>query len=135
MDKQTWLEARNHTPEMLLLAKQILEEVRREIAKNRLTDEQIGEIRDLCRQVRESTNRAVFFNDGHLQAWLGIGAFNGIGIFPMLCLTEPDYVAELHELVTEYTLSNARLLLPESYRGIYAEHSRTAELIGQMSQS
>lgn len=90
-----------------------LDEVRKTIEASRLSDKQVVEIRELCRRVRQSTDRAVFFNDGHLQAWIGIGAFNGIGIFPMLCLTEPDYVTELHELVTEYTISNARLLLPE----------------------
>jgi uroporphyrinogen decarboxylase len=95
------------------LPKPDLEEVRQEIAENRLTDEQVVEIRELCRRVRESTDRAVFFNDGHLQVWMGIGAFNGIGIFPMLCLTEPDYVTELHELVTGAMLDNARRLLPE----------------------
>lgn len=95
------------------LPKPDLNDVRRAIEENRLTDEQVVEMRELCRRVRESTDRAVFFNDGHLQVWMGIGAFNGIGIFPMLCLTEPDYVAELHELVTEHMLSNARILLPE----------------------
>lgn len=95
------------------LPKPDLNEVRRAIQANRLTDEQVVEIRELCRQVRLSSDRAVFFNDSHLQAWLGIGAFSGIGIFPMLCLTEPDYVAELHELITEFTLFNARHLLPE----------------------
>jgi uroporphyrinogen decarboxylase len=95
------------------LPKPDLDEVRKSIERNRLTDEKVIEIRDLCRRVRQSTDRAVFFNNGYLQTWFGIGAFNGIGIFPMLCLTEPDYVAELHELVTEYTLLNARLLLPE----------------------
>lgn len=95
------------------LPKPDLEEVRRSIERNRLTDEKIVEIRDLCRRVRQSTDRAVFFNHGYLQTWFGIGAFNGIGIFPMLCLTEPDYVTELHELVTEFTLTNVRLLLPE----------------------
>jgi uroporphyrinogen decarboxylase len=95
------------------LPKPDLDEVRKAIARNRLTDEKVIEIRDLCRRVHESTDRAVFFNHGYLQTWFGIGAFNGIGIFPMLCLTEPAYIAELHELVTEYTLANARLLLPE----------------------
>jgi uroporphyrinogen decarboxylase len=90
-----------------------LNEVRKAIEANRLTDQQIIEIRQLCERVRQSTDRAVFFNDGHLQAWIGIGAFSGIGIFPMLCLTEPDFVAELHEMVTEYQISNARALLPE----------------------
>ena len=95
------------------LPKPDLDEVRQVIADSRLTDAQVVEIRELCRRVRESTDRAVFFNDGYLQAWMGIGAFNGIGIFPMLCLTEPDYVAELHELVTGAMLDNARRLLPE----------------------
>jgi uroporphyrinogen decarboxylase len=95
------------------LPKTDLDEVRKTIERNRLTDEKIVEISDLCRRVRQSTDRAVFFNHGYLQTWFGIGAFNGIGIFPMLCLTEPAYVAELHELVTEFTLTNARLLLPE----------------------
>jgi len=95
------------------LPKPDLNDVRRAIEENRLTDEQVVEMRELCRRVRESTERAVFFNDGHLQVWMGIAAFNGIGIFPMLCLTEPDYVAELHELVTEHMLSNVRILLPE----------------------
>lgn len=44
---------------------------------------------------------------------MGIGAWVGVAIFPMLCLTEPDYVAELHEIVTEMSLENARLLVPE----------------------
>lgn len=95
------------------LPKPDLDAVRQAIADNRLTDAQVVEIRELCRRVRESTDRAVFFNDGHLQVWMGIGAFNGIGIFPILCLTEPEYVAELHELVTEGMLDNARILLPE----------------------
>jgi uroporphyrinogen decarboxylase len=55
----------------------------------------------------------VFFNDGSLQAPMGIGAYSGLAIFPMLCVTEPDYVAELHEIVTEQAMENVRLLLPE----------------------
>ena len=31
----------------------------------------------------------------------------------MLCLLEPDFVTELHEIVTEHTLKNVRALLPE----------------------
>jgi uroporphyrinogen decarboxylase len=36
-----------------------------------------------------------------------------VAIFPMLCITEPDYVTELHEIVTERSLYNVRALLPE----------------------
>ncbi len=61
----------------------------------------------------ESTDRAVFINDGSLGAWMGIGNFGGLAIFPMLCVLEPDYVAELHELLTLAALDNIRALLPE----------------------
>ena len=78
-----------------------------------LSDEDIVLIRDLCRRVRESTDRAVFFNEGTLGPPMSIHGHGGMGIFPVLCLTEPDYVAELHELVTEFSLHNVRALLPE----------------------
>jgi uroporphyrinogen decarboxylase len=78
-----------------------------------IRDEDIVALRDLCRRVRESSDRAVFFNDGALQARIGIGAHSGLAIFPMLCITEPDYVTELHEIITERALTNIRALLPE----------------------
>ncbi len=34
-------------------------------------------------------------------------------MFPVLCLEDPDFVHELHDLHLEYTLRNARALLPE----------------------
>ena len=74
---------------------------------------QIRDIRDLCRRVRESTDRAVFFNDGALSIPMGIGGYGGLAIFPMLCLLEPDFVTELHEIVTDHALKNIRALLPE----------------------
>ncbi len=78
-----------------------------------LKDDQIRIIRDLCRRVRGSTDRAVFFNDWTIQAPMGIGAYGGMAVFTMLCLTDPDYIAELHEIATERTLYNIRALLPE----------------------
>ena len=77
-----------------------------------LRDEQVAATRDFCCRVRASTDRAIFFNDG-INAGMGIGAYSGLAIFPMLCLTEPDYVTELHEIVTERALANIRALLPE----------------------
>jgi uroporphyrinogen decarboxylase len=70
-------------------------------------------MRDLCRRVRESSDRAVFMNDGLLQIPIGVAGWSGLAIFPILCVTEPDFVAELHELVTEHALANLRALLPE----------------------
>lgn len=78
-----------------------------------LRDEQIRSTRDLCRRVRESTDRAVFFNHYALVPNMAIHAHGGLAVFPLLCLLEPDYVAELHGLVTEHTLRNIRALLPE----------------------
>ena len=95
------------------LPKYDLKQYRKDLQASYCQDEQIIAIRDLCKRVRESTDRAVFFNDGAIQAWMGIAAHGGVAVFPMLCITEPDYVAELHEIVTERSLVNARALLPE----------------------
>lgn len=95
------------------LPKPDLAQVKRELQNNPLRDEQIVRIRDLARRVRESTDRAVFFNDGALNLPIGIGAYGGLAIFPMLCVLEPDFVAELHEMLTEHALAKARALLPE----------------------
>jgi uroporphyrinogen decarboxylase len=79
----------------------------------RLNDEQVMSLRSVCRRVRSSTDRAVFFNDGHVQMPIGIAAWGGLAIYPLLCLTEPDLIAELHEMVTAHYLGNLRALLPE----------------------
>ena len=78
-----------------------------------LRDEQIVQIRQLCCRVREASDRAVFFNDSAMQVPIGIGGYGGLGVFPVLCVTEPDFVAELHGMVTEHYLKNIRALLPE----------------------
>ncbi|MHB1319485.1 MAG: uroporphyrinogen decarboxylase family protein, partial [Anaerolineae bacterium] len=95
------------------LPKPDLKQVRASIETHKLRDDQIKQKAQLCRRVRESTDRAVFLNDGSLGVPLGIGNFSGLAIFPMLCVLEPDFVAELHELLTEAALHNIRALLPE----------------------
>lgn len=90
-----------------------LNQIKKDFSANPLTDERIKSIRDLCKRVYESTDRAVFFNDGAVQLPIGIGNWSGLAIFPILCITEPDFVLELHELVTEHALQNLRALLPE----------------------
>ena len=95
------------------LPKMDLEAFRYIMEASVIRDEQVVATRDLCQRVRASTDRAVFFNDGMLQTMMGIGSFSGVAVFPMLCLTEPDYVTELHEIITERCLRNIRLLLPE----------------------
>lgn len=83
------------------------------LQSNELQDDQIRSIRDLCRRVRESTDKAVFLNDAALMPYMAIHAYEGLASFPILCITEPDYVTELHEIVTTYTLRNIRAILPE----------------------
>ena len=90
-----------------------LKKLRKDVQDYAINDEKIRSLQDLCCRVRSSSDRAVFFNDGLLQAPIGIAAYNGLAIFPMLCVTEPDYVAEVHEIVTERAMENIRALLPE----------------------
>ncbi len=90
-----------------------LAQLRKELKAYELRDEQVIKIRDLCQRVREASDRAVFFNDGSIQAPISIHGWGGMGVFPVLCLTDPDYVTELHEMVTQLCLINLGRLLPE----------------------
>ena len=95
------------------LPKPDLQEVKAYLDAHGIRDDQIVATRELCRRVRESTDRAVFLNTGAIGIPIGIGAFGGLAIFPMLCLLEPDLIAELHDIITNYALRNIRALLPE----------------------
>jgi uroporphyrinogen decarboxylase len=95
------------------LPKPDLDQIRAGYAANPVAEQRIQVLSDVCRRVRQSTDRAVFMNDGLLQIPLGIGGWSGLAIFPILCISEPDFVAELHEIVTERAISNLRALLPE----------------------
>jgi uroporphyrinogen decarboxylase len=75
-------------------------------------DKEIRETVELCKRVCDSTDKAVFFS-GPIYTGIGIGAIGGIAVFPMLCLTEPNYVADLHCLMTEYAIKRIDLLLRE----------------------
>ena len=93
------------------IPKDDLNVVRTQLEEQRLTEGQISDFAAYCRKVRESTDRAVF-----LAKWIsndiGIIWRGGIGIFPVLCITEPYYVAALHELITDYAVERIRRLLP-----------------------
>jgi uroporphyrinogen decarboxylase len=89
-----------------------LKQVRQDLEKRLLTDEKIKALRDTCRRVRESSDRAVFFW-GQSNMDLCIHGYGGLAIFPVLCLEAPDFIHELHALHLEYALRNVRALLPE----------------------
>ncbi len=88
-----------------------LKEIKDRLANNPLRDDEIKRVAAMCRRVRESSDRAVFFNG--IGAGIGIASFTGIAMFPMLCLTEPDFVLELHELVVSDAIQRLEALLPE----------------------
>jgi uroporphyrinogen decarboxylase len=89
-----------------------LKEHRAALEKKILTDTQIKKLRDVCRRVRETTDRAVFYW-GHLKLELCIHGYGGVAVFPILCLEDPDFVHELHAIQLEHSLKNMRALLPE----------------------
>ncbi len=89
-----------------------LKQYKKDQPNRRIRDEHVKTWTDLAKRVRASTDRAVFLADW-CGAGIGIGGFCGIGIFPIICKLEPDYVAELHELTIENAIYNVRALLPE----------------------
>jgi uroporphyrinogen decarboxylase len=88
-----------------------LAEHRRRMVGYRVTDEQVKAVAEMARRVRSSTDRAVFMTDW-CGSGLGIGGHSGIGIFPMICKLEPDYVREYHEIQIENAIYNVRAVLP-----------------------
>lgn len=72
---------------------------------------QLKQLREHCERARESTDRAILFNG--IGAGLGIANHTGIAMFPMLCITEPDYVHELHALITDYAARCIEAILSE----------------------
>ncbi len=88
-----------------------LDQVREDLEASLLTDEQVQEIVEHCKLVSESTDRAIMFN-GPIIIGTSIGGWGGMGVYPMLCMLEPEYVEELHELTTEYAVKQAERLLP-----------------------
>jgi uroporphyrinogen decarboxylase len=89
-----------------------LREYKRKLADQVISDEKIEVLEALCKRARESTDRAIFLSEGALTPDISIHAHGGMAVFPILCLSEPEYVAELHEIATEHTLRNINLLLP-----------------------
>jgi uroporphyrinogen decarboxylase len=90
-----------------------LNQFKKDLAAHPLTDEQIIAMRDLCKLVREATDRAVFLSEWPFHTSICIHGWGGMAVFPIFCITEPDFVHELHTIAAEYTIRNIRLVLPE----------------------
>jgi len=94
------------------LPKPDLKIVKKEQQESLPKDRDIKEMVELCRRVRNSTDKAVFFN-GPVNTGIAIASPGGCAVWPMVCLTEPQFVAEYHGLMTEYAVKRLDLLLKE----------------------
>lgn len=93
------------------LPKPDLDEVRTRLNAELLTKEQVASIVSMARRAREATDRAIMFHG--IQAGICIHAYDGIAVFPMLCLTEPEFVAELHDITITHAIAQMERLLPD----------------------
>ena len=75
----------------------------------RYTDDQLKALRAFSQRVRESTDRAVMYNGP--SAGIAVAGWGGIGLFPLLCMVEPDLVAEYHEIVISNAIERVRQVL------------------------
>jgi uroporphyrinogen decarboxylase len=78
------------------------------LAAHRYTDEQVQATAAYCRRAREATDRAIMFSG--LSA--GLCLRGGMANFSILCLTEPDYVHALHDLLTRHAIAQIERMLP-----------------------
>lgn len=70
-------------------------------------------ITGICRRAREEApDRAVFADLSPLRAGIGIGSWGGIGVWPMLCMMEPEFAEQVHRMMTDTALENMEALLP-----------------------
>ncbi|MBN2557727.1 MAG: hypothetical protein JXB33_03115 [Clostridia bacterium] len=78
--------------------KEPLSELREKLERQRLDDAAIEKLALMCRNVREATDRAVFLTDFEIPLEFVGGIANGA----MLCLLEPGYIKDYHEMKAEY---------------------------------
>ncbi len=91
------------------LPKPDLGELRERLEQKAMSDADAEGLAAFYRQVRESTDRAVMMDT--VRPGLGIAGYGGIAVFPMLCVMEPDFVRDLHELQLEFALPKIRKIM------------------------
>ncbi len=88
-----------------------LDELREDLRAQLLTDEKVVSVREYCRRVRSATGRAVMFSG--LMAGLDYTPRGGIPEWSMMCISDPDHVKEVYDIITDHAVENVRRLLPE----------------------
>jgi uroporphyrinogen decarboxylase len=80
------------------LYKKPLDELKEELEAKKMTDKDLETLAKGCRRIREATDRAVFLNGFELPLAFPGGIANG----SMLCLLEPGYMKDYHEIKAEF---------------------------------
>ena len=93
------------------LPKPDLRQLRKDLATWSMGKEDLKTLKAFLQRVRESTDRAIMFCGPG--AGISIGAFYGLAVYPMLCLTEPDFVAETHDIIIRNSIERLERFLPE----------------------
>ena len=90
------------------LKKDSLIDIEEKLKNNLLDDRQVEKLAILCRNVRDTTDRAVLLNVGTMNLHFIGGIANG----SMLCLLDPEYVAKVNQLKSQYTVKNYEKIIP-----------------------
>jgi uroporphyrinogen decarboxylase len=94
------------------LPKPDLKEVIENNKKSFPTDEEIEELIDLCKRTRQATDKAIFIS-GPIYTGIAITAPGGLAVWPMVCMTEPNFVNDYHGMMAENGVKMADAIMPE----------------------
>ena len=78
------------------------------LASSVITDQAVESIGAYCRKVRAATDRAIMYSGFHI----GLGYRHGIPAWSMMCVSDPDYVKKVHNLISDQAVKNFEKLLP-----------------------
>jgi uroporphyrinogen decarboxylase len=87
-----------------------LDALARQLEASAPTEAGIAAAVALAMEARAATDRAILYCGPG--AGIGIANFGGLAAFPMLCMIDPGFVHQLHELVTDHAVRTLERLLP-----------------------
>ena len=95
-----------------VLPKPDLKEVKANNDKLFPKDKDIQGLIELCKNTRQTTDKAIFIS-GPIYTGIAITAPGGLAVWPMICLTEPNFVYDYHAIMAENAIKLADAILPE----------------------
>jgi uroporphyrinogen decarboxylase len=76
------------------------------------TDKEIKDLVDLCKRTRQATDKAIFIS-GPIYSGIGIMSPGGLAVWPILCMTEPNFVNDYHAIMIENAIKMTDAIMPE----------------------